>query len=71
MGVQVFFLGGVAVATYHQATQAQNLAYLLKDHIGSIHTVLNESAQIMARMHFGAFGERQDTDWQTESPPTC
>jgi RHS repeat-associated protein len=28
--------------------------------------VLNESAQIMATMHFGVFGERQDTtNWQT------
>ena len=57
-GGSIFFkryLGGVAVATYYPATQAQNLAYLLKDHIGSIHTVLNESAQIMARMHFSAW----------------
>ncbi len=47
------------------STGVQQLAYLLKDHIGSIHTVLNESGAITASMHFSAFGQRQDADWQT------
>ena len=59
------YLGGVAIATYYPSTDTQNIAYLLKDHIGSIHTVLDEDAAITARMHFGAFGERQDMNWQT------
>ena len=59
------YLGGVAIATYYPTTQIQQLAYLLKDHIGSIHTVLNESGLITATMRFGAFGQRQGSDWQT------
>jgi len=59
------YLGGVAIATYYPTTGVQQLAYLLKDHIGSIHTVLNKNGQITTRMHFGAFGQRQDVDWQT------
>ena len=59
------YLGGVAIATYYPSTDTQNIAYLLKDHIGSIHTVLDEDAAITARMHFGAFGERQDMNWQS------
>ena len=59
------YLGGVAIATYYPSNGNQSLAYLLKDHIGSIHTVLDEDAAITARMHFGAFGERQDMNWQS------
>jgi RHS repeat-associated protein len=60
------YIGGVVVGTYYPTSQAQNDSYLLKDHLGSIHTVLNDSAEIVAIMHFSAFGERQDiVDWQT------
>jgi hypothetical protein len=52
------YLGGVAIATYYPSTGVQQLAYLLKDHIGSIHTVLNEAGAITTRMHFSAFGQR-------------
>jgi len=45
------YLGGVVSATWYPSTQIQQLAYLLKDHIGSIHTVLNEPALITATMH--------------------
>jgi len=59
------YLGGVAIATFYPATQVQQLNYLLKDHIGSIHTITNKNGQIVATMHFGAFGERQGNNWQT------
>ena len=59
------YLGGSAIATYYPASSIQQLAYLLKDHIGSIHSVLDENGLITARMHFSPFGERQDSDWQT------
>ena len=65
------YLGGVAIANFYPTTQTQYTQYLLKDHIGSIHTVLGEQGEILARMHFGAFGERQGSatnatamDWQ-------
>ncbi|NNE06187.1 MAG: hypothetical protein HKN15_10740, partial [Xanthomonadales bacterium] len=58
-------LGGAAIATYYAASGSQSIHYLLKDHIGSIHTVLDEGKQITATMHFSAFGQRQDIDWQT------
>ncbi len=58
-------IGGVAVATYYPATMLQQTSYLLKDHIGSIHSVLDEAGLITTRMHFSPFGERQDVNWQT------
>ncbi len=59
------YLGGVAIANYYPASGIEQRSYLLKDHIGSIHSVLDEEGLITARMHFGPFGERQDADWQT------
>ena len=60
------YLGGVAIATYYPSSGKQPVAYLLKDHIGSIHTVLDEDGSITANMHFSAFGQRQDfNNWQT------
>ena len=59
------YLGGVAIATYYPASGVQQLKYLLKDHIGSIHSVLDESGLISATMHFSAFGKRQAADWKT------
>jgi RHS repeat-associated protein len=59
------YLGGAALATYYPATSVQQVVYLLKDHIGSIHSVLNEEGLITTRMHFGPFGERQEANWQT------
>ena len=59
------YLGGVAISTYYPSTGEKQLAYLLKDHIGSIHTVLDKTGGITTRMHFSAFGQRQDSDWQT------
>ena len=59
------YLAGVAIADYYPSTGAQSVSYLIKDHIGSIHTVLNEYGQISATMHFSAFGERQNTNWKT------
>jgi RHS repeat-associated protein len=59
------YLGGVAIATFYPATSVQNVSYLLKDHIGSIHSILNEDGQITGRQHFSPFGERQDINWQS------
>ena len=58
-------LGGTAIATYYPETLIQQVSYLVKDHIGSIHSVLDEQGRITARMHFSPFGERQDSDWRT------
>ncbi len=58
-------LGGVAIANFYPASGVQQLSYLLKDHIGSIHSVLDSSGLITATMHFSAFGERQGADWKT------
>jgi RHS repeat-associated protein len=59
------YLGGVAIADYFPESGIQQLNYLLKDHLGSIHTVLDENGLIVARMYFSAFGERQEANWQT------
>jgi len=59
------YLGGVAIATYYPSTNVQQLSYLLKDHIGSIHSVLSDAGLITATMHFSAFGQRQASNWKT------
>ena len=59
------YLGGVAIASYFPVSGERHVSYLLKDHLGSIHKVLDASGLITATMHFGPFGERQGTDWQT------
>ena len=59
------YLGGVAIASYYPSTTVQQLSYLLKDHIGSNHSVLNDAGLITATMHFSAFGQRQGSNWKT------
>jgi len=59
------YLGGVSIATYYPSTNVQQLSYLLKDHIGSIHSVLNDAGLITDTMHFSAFGQRQGSNWKT------
>jgi RHS repeat-associated protein len=66
-GENVFFkryLGDIAIASYYPATGQQEIRYLLKDHLGSIHTVVPESglAADATGMSFGAFGQRRNAD---------
>jgi RHS repeat-associated protein len=67
-GQNAFFkrsLGGVAIADYFPATQARDIRYLVKDHLSSIHSLTNESGLVASAwaMHFGPFGQRQNTSW--------
>jgi len=59
------YLGGIAIADYYPATQQQNILYLVKDHLGSVHTTVTESGLVAnaSGMSFGAFGERRSADW--------
>jgi RHS repeat-associated protein len=67
-GQNAFFkrsLGGVAIADYFPATGNQSVLYLVKDHLGSIHSTVNESGLVSGStaMNFGPFGERRNTTW--------
>ncbi|MSQ98592.1 MAG: hypothetical protein EXR85_04760 [Xanthomonadales bacterium] len=58
-------LAGIAVADYYPATGVQNTVYLVKDHLGSIHTTTTASGTVAdsSGMSFNAFGERRNTTW--------
>lgn len=62
------YIGGVAIVDYSSGG-AQDVSYLIKDHLGSIHTVVNDSGSTTT-MHFGAFGERQNTAWNGPLEPS-
>jgi len=69
-GENVFFrrsVGGIAVVDYFPTTGASSISYLIKDHLGSIHTVTDQSGVVSnsTSMHFGAFGERQSESWNS------
>jgi len=67
-GENAFFrrtIGGIAIVDYFPSTDAKSISYLVKDHLGSIHTVTDQAGLVAnsVAMHFGAFGERQNTSW--------
>ncbi len=64
---EIFFkryLGGIAIADYFPATGQQKMTYLIKDHLGSIHTSVSESGLVAdsVGMSFNAFGVRRSAD---------
>ncbi|MEJ8568906.1 putative Ig domain-containing protein [Elongatibacter sediminis] len=69
-GAQPYFkrhIDGVALVDYYPATGASHVWYLLRDHLGSIHTVVDESERAGGSfsMYFSAFGERRNPDGRT------
>jgi RHS repeat-associated protein len=58
-------IGGVALVEYFPASGASDIRYLVKDHLGSIHTLTDDSGLVSSAvtMHFGAFGQRQNPAW--------
>ena len=63
-------LAGIAIADYFPATGVQNTTYLVKDHLGSIHTTTTSSGTVAnsSGMSFGAFGERRPVSWSGPLP---
>ncbi len=65
-GGESYFLrqiAGVALQRYYVNSGVRQTDFLVKDHLGSIHTVVQDNGTL-ERMHFGAFGERvSDVDW--------
>lgn len=59
------YLGGMAIADYYPSTGQQDLQYLIKDHLGSIHTTTDESGLVANAegLSFNAFGQRRTVDW--------
>ena len=59
------YLGGVAVADFFPATGASRSRYLVKDHLGSVHSMTTHSGKVehATWMSFNAFGERRSVDW--------
>ena len=63
-------LAGVASADYYPVSGIQSIRYFIKDHLGSIHNVTDESGLIQNAtwMSFDSFGQRRDVDWQSSLP---
>jgi RHS repeat-associated protein len=63
-------LAGSATADFYPATGNQDIRYFVKDHLGSIHNVTDESGSIANAtwMGFDAFGQRVDLDWRSSLP---
>ncbi|MEE8339534.1 MAG: putative Ig domain-containing protein, partial [Xanthomonadales bacterium] len=67
------YLGGVAIADYFPSTGRQNITYLIKDHLGSIHTTVTESGLVAGStgMSFGPFGARRSAGGFAPLSPTA
>ncbi|MDT8450073.1 MAG: RHS repeat-associated core domain-containing protein [Wenzhouxiangellaceae bacterium] len=60
------YIGGVAIATFFEATGIDRTRYLHTDHLGSTTAITDEVGQIVAQMGFDAWGKRRDgNDWAT------
>ncbi|MDT8321647.1 MAG: RHS repeat-associated core domain-containing protein, partial [Xanthomonadales bacterium] len=59
------YLGGVAIAEFFPSTGVSRSRYLVKDHLGSIHSMTTDSGKVedATWMSFNAFGERRSVDW--------
>lgn len=55
-------IAGVAVQQFYPATGVRQTNYLLKDHLGSTHTILSDTGAIVQRQQFDAFGTGIDPD---------
>ncbi|HLF31052.1 MAG TPA: RHS repeat-associated core domain-containing protein [Xanthomonadales bacterium] len=56
------YIGGVAIADFYPNTQEQTVQYVVRDNLGSIHTLVDSNGAAWP-MHFSAFGERQAGSW--------
>ena len=58
------YIGGVAIATFFEASGVDRQRYLHTDHIGSTTAITDENGQVVANMAFDAWGERRRAaDW--------
>lgn len=54
---------GLSIVVSRNSDGTASTGYLLTDHLGSTDTVLDASGNVIARMGYGAFGERRAPDW--------
>ncbi|MCA1778389.1 MAG: FG-GAP-like repeat-containing protein [Xanthomonadaceae bacterium] len=58
------YIGGIAIATFFEASGIDRQRYLHTDHIGSTIAITDENGQVVANMAFDAWGERRRAaDW--------
>lgn len=57
--------GGAVIATYttHSQNNKQALQYLHRDHLGSTTLVTDDTAKVIGRYSFDAWGKRRNADW--------
>jgi len=67
------YLGNTAIADYYPATGQQNVTYLIKDHLGSIHTTVTGTGLVAGStgMSFGPFGARRSAGGFDALSPTA
>lgn len=67
-GSQPFFkrhIGSAAIVDFRPASGVSETWYLATDHLGSIHSISNNVGQKVWESHFGPWGMRQGSDWQS------
>jgi RHS repeat-associated protein len=60
---------GASVVVSRNSDSSTATSYLLKDHLGSSDTLLDETGAVTARLSFSAMGVRRGSDWKTNSAP--
>jgi RHS repeat-associated protein len=64
-------IGGVALATFFEGTQVEQVRYLHRDHLGSTVAISDETGQVVQRMGFDPWGQRRTASpwWPYQSIP--
>lgn len=59
--------GGQVVAIHSEKNSVEKLSYLLRDHLGSVDTILDEAATVIDKLSYDAFGKRRLINWRADS----
>ena len=64
-------IAGVAVSDFYPETKVSSTRYQVKDHLGSIHNLTDESGEVGAAVwvSYSAFGERTANNWRSPLTP--
>ncbi len=64
-------IAGVAVSDFYPETKVSSTRYQVKDHLGSIHHLTDESGEVGTAvwMNYSAFGERTANNWRSSLTP--
>ncbi len=59
------YIAGIAIADYRPDSGNEDAWYLVKDHLGSIHSISDDNGVKTQEQHYNPWGLRQQSDWQS------